>query len=57
MKITFRKVSKQSVLERMMKNKLQIGELSVTDRAVNETRMDLFVFPRPPEQRRCPGPH
>ena len=36
MKITFRKVSKQSVLERMMKNKLQIGELSVPDRAVNE---------------------
>ena len=57
MKITFRKVSKQSVMERMMKNKLQIGEISVTDRAVNETRMDLFVFPRHPEQRRCPGPH
>ena len=57
MKITFRKVSKQSVMERMMKNKLQIGEISVTDRAVNETRMDLFVFARPPEQRRSPGPH
>ena len=120
---SFRKVSKKSVLERMMNNKLQIGELSVPDRAVNEpsrsfhihgegpyytralmkassraltfqnllrliflpidkkflkipwfwnfakvhlqllfqihtqTGRDLFVFPRPPEQRRCPGPH
>ena len=40
---SFRKVSKKSVLERMMKNKLQIGELSVPDRAVNEPSRSFYI--------------